>query len=200
MTQVRLTRRGKLLIAAACVLLMAAGSGLTVLIGGLTGRADTSPSGILPAVEASAVPAEETGGQLQMADIADEAEETPLPSETPSAGAERQPLQVFFLPDDASLTAAMIQQLSSIVDVNSRFRLVGHSAAAYAEETPYLRETRMEISKARAQSVKQFLLEAGVAEQHIQMEYVGADQPLGDNSAEEGRAVNRRVDVFVTEQ
>jgi outer membrane protein OmpA-like peptidoglycan-associated protein len=54
-----------------------------------------------------------------------------------------------------------------------------------------------ELSKRRAEAVKQFLIEHGVPADSINTVGKGADAPIGDNSTPEGRKMNRRVDVIV---
>jgi OmpA-OmpF porin, OOP family len=59
------------------------------------------------------------------------------------------------------------------------------------------REFNMQLSRARARSVRQYLLAHGIRPERLQAEGYGPDRPLGDNTTEEGRAQNRRVE-FVT--
>ena len=54
-----------------------------------------------------------------------------------------------------------------------------------------------ELSKKRAQNVKEFLLSEGIASKRIVIQALGEDQPVASNSTEEGRAQNRRVDISV---
>jgi|SRR5579871_270738 len=50
------------------------------------------------------------------------------------------------------------------------------------------------VALARAEAVKKYLCDRyGVAEDHITIVNVGADRPVGDNTTDEGRALNRRV-------
>ena len=55
------------------------------------------------------------------------------------------------------------------------------------------------LSKARAESVKTYLVGQGVAAEKIETLGRGESQPIADNDTEEGRAKNRRVDVEVFE-
>lgn len=56
------------------------------------------------------------------------------------------------------------------------------------------REFNMQLSRARARSVRQYLLERGIAPSRLAAAGYGPDKPLGDNATEEGRAQNRRVE------
>ena len=54
------------------------------------------------------------------------------------------------------------------------------------------------ISLQRAESVGNYLNQRGIAKDRIVMDGLGFDQPVADNATEEGRAQNRRVEIFVT--
>jgi outer membrane protein, adhesin transport system len=56
------------------------------------------------------------------------------------------------------------------------------------------------LSKARAESVRNFLVLNGLENIGIQTAGYGATRPLGDNAVELGRKANRRVEVTVTHQ
>ena len=54
------------------------------------------------------------------------------------------------------------------------------------------------ISKERAEAVANFLIGNGIARNRITTEGLAFDQPVADNSTAEGRAKNRRVEVYIT--
>ncbi len=56
-------------------------------------------------------------------------------------------------------------------------------------------ESNMELSKRRAESVKRFLTSLGVSGNRLQTVGLGDTKPKADNSTEEGRLMNRRVEV-----
>ena len=58
-------------------------------------------------------------------------------------------------------------------------------------------EKNMELSKNRAQSVKDYLISKGVKEYHIITEWFGQTQPVADNKTAEGRQKNRRVEMEI---
>lgn len=70
-------------------------------------------------------------------------------------------------------------------------RIVGHtdSTGSDAVNEP--------LSVQRAESVKGFLVDRGVAEGRIEAVGRGSRQPLADNTTAEGRAQNRRVEIFL---
>jgi outer membrane protein OmpA-like peptidoglycan-associated protein len=59
------------------------------------------------------------------------------------------------------------------------------------------REFNLRLSRARARSVRQYLLARGIRPERLTATGYGPDNPIGDNNTEEGRAKNRRVE-FVT--
>lgn len=60
------------------------------------------------------------------------------------------------------------------------------------------RNVNERISLARAQAVSDFLIENGIPASRTKVEGMAFDQPVADNSTAEGRAQNRRVEVFIT--
>lgn len=54
-----------------------------------------------------------------------------------------------------------------------------------------------ELSLARANSVRDYLVERGITADRIKAEGHGSDRPVADNSTAEGRANNRRVEIVV---
>jgi OOP family OmpA-OmpF porin len=52
----------------------------------------------------------------------------------------------------------------------------------------------LKLSKDRAESVKTYLVNSGVAAKHLKIKGYGETHPIADNSTEEGRVKNRRVE------
>jgi outer membrane protein OmpA-like peptidoglycan-associated protein len=77
------------------------------------------------------------------------------------------------------------------IDPTAKFILNGHSSA---EGSP---EHNMSLSVDRANSVKSYLVNAGVSASSFEVKGFGATQPLMKNDTEEDRAINRRVEVKV---
>ncbi len=55
----------------------------------------------------------------------------------------------------------------------------------------------MPLSQNRAQSVESYLVSRGVQPQRISTQGLGAQNPVASNESSEGRAQNRRVEIFV---
>lgn len=58
-------------------------------------------------------------------------------------------------------------------------------------------EYNMQLSEKRAESVMHFLRAEGVAGERMIPIGVGPDEPIADNGTKEGRAKNRRVEVYI---
>lgn len=78
-------------------------------------------------------------------------------------------------------------------DPNTRISIVGHtdSSGSAAVNDP--------LSIQRAQSVRDYLVARGVAPAHVQTAGRGEREPVSDNATEDGRARNRRVEIFLRE-
>ncbi len=85
----------------------------------------------------------------------------------------------------------LAQWMSENPDVN--IRVVGHTDNVGS--VPF----NMALSEDRAKAVQAFLVQRDVAVSRIQVEGKGPLEPIADNETEEGRAVNRRVQVVVLE-
>lgn len=73
-------------------------------------------------------------------------------------------------------------------DPSVKFILNGHSSIEGSAEH------NMSLSVDRANSVKLYLVNAGVSSNNLTVKGYGATQPVSSNSTEEGRALNRRVE------
>ncbi len=60
------------------------------------------------------------------------------------------------------------------------------------------REVNTRISKERAEAVANFLVGQGISRSRLTTEGLAFDQPIADNSTAEGRALNRRVEIYIT--
>ena len=74
-------------------------------------------------------------------------------------------------------------------DPTAKFVLNGHSSA---EGTP---ERNMSLSVDRANSVKSYLVNAGLNASNFTVKGFGESQPVTSNATEEGRVLNRRVEI-----
>lgn len=95
--------------------------------------------------------------------------------------------------DSGVLKTASFEVLDRIAaemkkDPSVKFVLNGHSSIEGSESH------NMSLSVDRANSVKLYLINAGVSSANLSIKGYGATQPVAPNSTEEGKALNRRVE------
>lgn len=56
----------------------------------------------------------------------------------------------------------------------------------------------MELSRARAETVRGYLVSRGIPSDKIEAQGIGSSRPIADNNTPDGRANNRRVEIVVT--
>ncbi|MEZ4444168.1 MAG: OmpA family protein [Polyangiaceae bacterium] len=91
---------------------------------------------------------------------------------------------------------SILNQVALVMKANKnieRVRVEGHT------DDTGPRDVNMRLSKARAESVRRYLIYRGVASNRLHAEGYGPDQPLMDDTTDEARAKNRRVE-FIVEQ
>lgn len=111
--------------------------------------------------------------------------------------------QALFKPMSALLTEDSQQQLDTLIaqlgDVDIVLdKVIGHSdnVPIGSANAPY--KTNEALSKARAESVAQYLAEKlNVDAEKVQVIGMGAAEPVASNKTAKGRAKNRRVEIFV---
>lgn len=102
-----------------------------------------------------------------------------------------------FLPDSAVLRDSEKEKLKKIAQILSTYKendllITGHTALAGSAQA------RQKLSEERASSVASYLIELGVKDAyHIFSRGFGANQPIADNTTEEGKARNRRVEITI---
>ncbi len=75
----------------------------------------------------------------------------------------------------------------------STLTIVGHTDNTGSEAT------NNQLSLNRASATRNYLVSRGVAMNRINIDGRGSHEPLADNRTVEGRAMNRRVEIFVSE-
>ncbi len=103
---------------------------------------------------------------------------------------------LLFTKDSAVLRPAAVEQVAKLGDIlakypKDRIRIRGYTdstgSAAYDEQ----------LSLRRAEAVRDVLASRGVNQQQMLAEGAGATNPIADNSTPEGRAQNRRVELYI---
>jgi outer membrane protein OmpA-like peptidoglycan-associated protein len=101
---------------------------------------------------------------------------------------------ILFAFDKAEILPASREQITAIVlslqeQPDLCMRIEGHTDAA--GDPVYNRD----LSRLRAEAVQAAILAQGIAEKRLQALGWGAERPVADNSAQHGRAQNRRVEL-----
>ena len=73
-------------------------------------------------------------------------------------------------------------------------RIIGHTDSTGTDAT------NQPLSMSRAQSVRDYLSDRGVAPPRVAVDGRGSHEPIADNNSDFGRSKNRRVEIFVGEQ
>ena len=108
------------------------------------------------------------------------------------AGSEITLNNIFFEYARARLTETSrgeLEQISSFLAANDTLHveIAGHTDSIGSKAD------NMQLSRERAEAVRSFLVESGIDPTRIQAKGYGENQPIADNSSEEGRQKNRRV-------
>ena len=107
-----------------------------------------------------------------------------------------RPFSVTFETDSAELDRPSKEQLiwlvGKIIDKEgSTVVVTGHTDIT----GPLTHNQRLALE--RAKSVGEFLISMGLPSARIKLDGRGPYEPMGDNKTEDGRAINRRVELFV---
>ncbi len=113
----------------------------------------------------------------------------------------------FFKPASANIniddTRTMLVRLSELLKSRElqgrKFRIEGHTDSSDTDpEGPW--RSNWELSTARSLTVLHYLSDFGVPEDRFQVAGLAATMPIADDSTEEGRAYNRRVDIIILDE
>ena len=101
---------------------------------------------------------------------------------------------VLFDLNKATIRPESEEALNNIAEImqeydNTIFHIEGHTDNTGRDEY------NMQLSKERADSVRQFLISAGVPESRLTSEGYGETQPIAPNNTAQGRQDNRRVEI-----
>jgi outer membrane protein OmpA-like peptidoglycan-associated protein len=105
---------------------------------------------------------------------------------------------IFFDTGKATLTS------ESKLELNKAFDLMKQNPSMVIEVGGHTDNVgnddyNMNLSHERAKSVRNYLVEAGIASERVQAKGYGETSPVADNETEEGRAANRRTEFIILE-
>ena len=88
-------------------------------------------------------------------------------------------------------SAEILNQIINVLKKypNSRFRIEGHT------DSVGKKAKNIELSQNRADAVKIFLIQGGIASDRLESVGYGPDKPIASNKNKKGRALNRRVEI-----
>jgi cytochrome c553 len=113
---------------------------------------------------------------------------------------EEKPVQIkgtSFITGSAKLKSKSVKELDEVVGFvgqqpDAKLELIGYS------DITGTAKKNLELSLARAETVKNYLVKKGVAADRITTRGEGSANPVGDNKTKAGRAMNRRVEIRST--
>jgi outer membrane protein OmpA-like peptidoglycan-associated protein len=98
--------------------------------------------------------------------------------------------------DKYNIKAQYQPELDKAVAILSKNPNANVTVAGHTDNT-YTRAYNIQLSKRRAEAVKNYLVHKNIDAKRISIEYYGYDKPLADNKTAEGRARNRRSEVTI---
>jgi OOP family OmpA-OmpF porin len=107
--------------------------------------------------------------------------------------------RLLFDTDSASLQPQSTEQLNNIAAILKACPTVHLTIGGYTDNTGDAAHN-LKLSQDRADSVVAQLETMGIASTRLRAKGYGEDHPVGDNSTAEGRALNRRISMLVTEK
>ena len=97
----------------------------------------------------------------------------------------------------ATLKPTSAEQLKNIAEIMKAYPKVALKIGGYTDNTGNA-DANLKLSQKRAESTMQELVKSGVDAKRLQAEGYGEKYPVADNSTEDGRQKNRRIDLRVT--
>lgn len=105
--------------------------------------------------------------------------------------------KVEFETDSATLLPSSTPILDEVAKVLTDHPEIEHVRVGGHTDSTASSEHNLKLSDDRAASVKQYLVDHGIAPERLSSKGYGETRPIADNNTEEGRALNRRVDIHI---
>ncbi|WP_249269004.1 OmpA family protein [Fibrobacter sp. UWB1] len=106
---------------------------------------------------------------------------------------------ILFAVNKADLKADLKTSLAKVAGILSVYQQFNVSIEGNTDNTGS-EEHNMKLSQQRADNVKAFLVEQGIAAERLTAKGLGMTMPVADNSTKEGRQKNRRVDLVIQDK
>jgi OOP family OmpA-OmpF porin len=103
---------------------------------------------------------------------------------------------IYFASGKSTILKKSARTLDSVVETLKKYPDVRVKITGHTDSTGS-RDNNVELSRARAEAVRDYLVGKGIDTGRIQTEGVGPDEPVGDNKTKGGRARNRRIEFEV---
>jgi len=97
----------------------------------------------------------------------------------------------------ATLKPSSAEQLKNIAEIMKAYPKVKMKIGGYTDNVGNA-GNNLKLSQKRAENTMQEIVKLGVDAKRLEAEGYGVKHPVADNSTEEGRAKNRRIDLRVT--
>jgi outer membrane protein OmpA-like peptidoglycan-associated protein len=131
-----------------------------------------------------------------VADIDDECPDQPGPASNKGCPLAQDIQNVEFDIDKYNIKPQYQPELDKAVDLLSKNPNASVTVAGHTDNT-YTKAYNIQLSKRRAEAVKNYLVQKNIDAQRISIEYYGFDKPIADNNTTQGRAKNRRSEVTI---
>lgn len=102
---------------------------------------------------------------------------------------------IFFEVDKAVLQSQSHSELQRLLDILKEYPNLSIEIAGHTDNTG-TDAHNMDLSDRRASAVKQYLKNNGCSESRLFTKGFGATKPIADNASDEGKALNRRVEIL----
>ena len=102
--------------------------------------------------------------------------------------------QVNFKTNMHVLPNSNYSELDSVVSILKRDSSLKITVSGHTDVTGIFLKN-FELSEKRAKSVADYIIKKGVEKDRVKFEGFGSSKPIGDNETEQGRAINRRVEI-----
>ncbi len=114
-----------------------------------------------------------------------------------ASGATASLHEVYFGEDETDLRSGAIANLQAIADsLKKNPRAYKITVSGHTDDTGNS-EYNQKVSESRARSVAAYLGARGISMDQIKVKGFGSTRPVASNSTQEGRQLNRRVEIFI---